>query len=147
MNMTAALDVATLHRSAADGVIGGCDDRELGDLILSLLALFDYAARQMMTELGWFATVSQLCQFSAQDEWPTAAASGMIIAHQMMGQDVDGELWAHGASALQEYVNTANATNKITDVIFAIVDVWRIMLPALEDDLLKHFVGVMCGDG
>jgi hypothetical protein len=140
MSLAVALDVATKHRIAADELIGGCDDRELGELIMSLLRLFDYAGKQMSSELGWLAIVSQLCRFANNDDWATATAASAIVAHQMMNQSLDTELRDHGSHLLQQCVDTANLVDRITDLVFAVVDIWRVLLPACEFDLLKHFV-------
>lgn len=142
MNLLAVFDVATKHPTAVDRVITGCDERELGELILGLLNLFTYAAHQMSTKLGRVAILSQLHRFAdrSDGDWCTESAARMSLAYLMMADGVDSALRDHGAYLLEQQVNTANVSDQVHEVIICIVDVWRSLLPALDRDLLAHFV-------
>lgn len=141
MNLAAALAVATKHRSAVDRVIAECDDRGLGELILSLLRLFDYAAARLSSRLGCVAILSALHSFADRDDgdWPTECAARMALAFNMMNDNVEPDLRAHGAYLLQQQVQAANVADQVCEVIIAIVDVWRVLLPAVDVDLLERF--------
>ena len=140
MSLTVALDVSTAHRSVADDLIGQLDESELGALVMDLLRLYDHAGKKMSSELGWLATVVQLCRFADSADWTTQTAAGLIVAHQMYAQQSDTELRAHGEHELKRLVDAANQANRITEAIFGIIDIWRVLLPALEFELLEHFV-------
>lgn len=140
MNLTVALEVAAKRRTADDVE---CTGKELGQLILLLLKLFDYAASKLYTELGRVAVLSTLHTFAecaGDDDFSTECASRMIIAHYMMADAGASELRQQGAHEMERQVNRANEADQIDAVIDALVSIWRTLLPASDIDLLTHFV-------
>lgn len=140
MSLLVALEVATKNR-CADDVIGELDDRELGELILSLLRLFDFAAWQLHSELGRMAVLSKLRTFAdcAGDDRPTEFACRMALAYAMMRDGVEPELRNHGQAELQQRVTAMNKADDVPETVDALVAVWRTLLPALDLDLLTCF--------
>jgi hypothetical protein len=58
----------------------------------------------------------------------------------MYAQQTDTDLRAHGEHELKRLVDTANQVDRITQLIFAVADLWRVLLPACELELLERFV-------
>jgi hypothetical protein len=168
INPLAALDVATKHQRVADQIVESCDDAELCELVLDLLAMYSHAANRMLSDLGWLATVDALVEIRDRSvptepspgnvvqlrpnvtgcsaDWAEKHAAELILAEQLMAgsRGVEANLRAFGAAALLDKFHTLDLFGNTIAVARAIPALWRKLLPQLStrsgQDLLEHFV-------
>jgi hypothetical protein len=168
INPLTALDVATKHQCVADQIVESCDDAELCELVLDLLAMYSHAANRMLSDLGWLSTVDALVEIRDRSlpiessspnvvqlrpnvtgcsaDWAEKHAAELILAHQMMADSrgVEANLRAIGAEALVQKFHTLDLFGNTIAVARAIPALWRKVFPQLAtrggQDLLEHFV-------
>ena len=142
MNPLAAFDYVTKHRSVADQIVGDLADDELSCFAMDLMRMYSYAARRMLSEIGWLATISMLHEIRENGDDPNQRDAAWLILAYEAWNDTTGVDF--GAEDLSQKFHTATLFGRLVAVIAAIPAVWRLLLPQLAtpggQDMLQHFV-------
>jgi hypothetical protein len=141
-----AIDLATKHQIIADRILGDCDDIELAELVVDLLALYRHSARRLRSQLGLIAVDLALHEIATDDfDYSRQSAAKLIIATGIAadGPSVEADLRQIGWDSVRQLTHVISVTGRTLAVVAAIPAIWRQLLPELSTpsgrQLLEHF--------